>query len=96
MSASKSLYLKVWLVLLGLTAVMIILDRSPVGTAILRTVLVTAMLTKAGLIAAYFMHLRFERVALVMTVLIGLLVTGAVLFLFIIPDASRILSLSTA
>ena len=96
MSPSKNLYLKVWLLLLGLTAVMIALDRSPVATAVLRAVLVTAMLVKAGLIAAYFMHLRFERPALVVTVLIGLLVTGAVLFLFIIPDAPRILSLSTA
>ena len=94
MSSSKNLYIKVWLLLLVLTAVMTIVDRSPVAPIVLIGVLVLAMLLKAGIIAAYFMHLRFERMSLVLTVLIGLLVTGAILFLFLVPDARSILSLS--
>ena len=92
--SSKNLYIKVWLLLLVLTAVMTIVDRSPVAPIVLIGVLVVAMLLKAGIIAACFMHLRFERMSLVLTVLIGLLVTGAILFLFLVPDARSVLSLS--
>jgi len=94
MPRGKNLYIKVWLLLLLLTAVMTLVDRSPVAPAVLIGVLVVAMLLKAGLIAAYFMHLRRERMSLVLTVLIGLLVTGTVLFLFLVPEAWSILSRS--
>ena len=96
MPSNKNLHIKVWLLLLGLTAVMTFLDRISVTQSISIGVLVGAMLLKAGLIAAYFMHLRLERMSLVLTVLLGLLMTGAVLFFFLVPDALRILRLSTA
>jgi cytochrome c oxidase subunit IV len=49
-----------------------------------------AMMTKAAIIAGNFMHLRSERLPLVMTVVVGLLVVGAILFALIAPDAVRI------
>ena len=52
--------------------------------------MLVAMLTKASIIGANFMHLRRERVPLILTVVVGLLVTGAVLFALIAPDALRI------
>ena len=54
------LYLRIWGLLLGLTLVMVLLDRAALPWAVLVAVLVAAMLTKASLIAAYFMHLRFD------------------------------------
>ena len=48
------------------------------------------MLTKASIIGANFMHLRSERLPLVLTVVVGLLVTGLILFALIAPDAARI------
>jgi len=48
------------------------------------------MLTKASIIGANFMHLKAERVPLITTVVVGLLVTGAILYVLIAPDAVRI------
>lgn len=52
--------------------------------------MLAAMLAKASIIGANFMHLRAERVGLVVTVAVGLLLTGAVLYALIVPDAVRI------
>jgi caa(3)-type oxidase subunit IV len=89
------LYWRIWLILLVLTVGMIFLDQAPMGRGVVLTILVVAMLTKVALVTGYFMHLRFESLALGLTVAIGLLVTGAVLFLLIVPDAYRILDLSS-
>ena len=79
-----------WLALLSLTLMMLWLDSAPLARGLFVTAMVAAMLTKASLIAANFMHLRFEHRALVFTIVVGLLVTGAVLYMLIVPDAHRI------
>jgi cytochrome c oxidase subunit 4 len=52
------------------------------------TVLIGLSLIKAALIIAYFMHLRFERLSLVLT-LIPALVTCLCLLLIFFPDSFR-------
>ena len=49
-----------------------------------------AMPVKATVIAAYFMHLRFERWALVLGIVLGLPINAAILYVLIVPDARRI------
>ena len=44
-------------------------------------------LTKAALVAAYFMHLKFERVPLMVVVLSPLLLS-AILYIGLVPDAT--------
>jgi cytochrome c oxidase subunit IV len=53
------------------------------------------MLVKAGFIAANFMHLRFERPALIWIVAGSLLATASVLIAFLAVDALRIFRLSS-
>ncbi len=77
----------IWLVLLVLTLLMILLEGlelSTVGTVLL---LSTAMLVKAVLIAGWFMHLRYERLALVLSVVLGIVITAAFMYFLLIPDA---------
>ena len=92
--ASYRLYWIIWAVLLVLTVVMLFLDESPLARNVLIVVLVGAMLAKVILVAGYFMHLRFETFALGVTVIVGLLITGAILFVLIAPDAYHVLELS--
>ncbi len=87
-------YWRIWVILLVLTLVMVFVDQSPLSRGALILVLVAAMLSKAALIGAYFMHLRFETVSLVVTVVVGLLITGIILFALIAPDGLRALNLS--
>lgn len=85
------LYWIVWGVLLALTLVMMVIGSVTIPKALLLGILLVAMLVKASLIGGYFMHLRFERLSLVISVAAGLLLTGALLFLLIAPDGVRVL-----
>jgi cytochrome c oxidase subunit IV len=103
--AGYRLYWQIWLILLIVTLIMIFIDRPaamalagsepflPQGALVL--ILVLAMLFKATLIAGYFMHLRYERLFLGLSVLIGLLINGTILFGLILPDGLRILRMVT-
>ena len=86
-------YWAVWGMLLALTLVMLFLDSAPMPHALFVIIMVAAMLTKAGLITAYFMHLRYEHRVLQACLVVGLLINGAFLFFLIIPDANRILTM---
>ena len=83
-------YLRVWAILLGLTLIMIAVDRADLRFGFLAAALLAAMLIKASLIAGYFMHLRFEGRLLVWSVVTGLFGLGLILYLLLIPDGLRI------
>ena len=83
-------YWATWGVLLVLTLVMVVLDRAPLPPWSFLAVVLAAMLAKATLIAGAFMHLRFERRALVAMIVVGLLLNAVILFGLILPDAIRI------
>jgi cytochrome c oxidase subunit IV len=90
------LYWVTWFWLLILTILMIGFEVLHMPRFFLVLALVVFMLTKAAFIAGNFMHLRFERLNLIVTVIVGLLITGAVLFALISPDGLRVLHLSGA
>jgi cytochrome c oxidase subunit IV len=79
-----------WSVLLVFTVVMLAADTASLPRQAFVIFMLIAMLTKASIIGANFMHLKAERVQLVLTVVVGLLVTGTVLYVLIAPDAVRI------
>ncbi len=79
-----------WSVLLVFTVAMLWADSASLPRLAFVVFMVLAMLTKASVIGANFMHLKSERAPLITTVVIGLLVTAAILFVLIVPDAVRI------
>ena len=79
-----------WSVLLVFTVVMLWADSASLPRQAFVVFMLIAMLTKASIIGANFMHLRFERPGLVLTVIVGLLGMGGVLWVLIAPDAARI------
>lgn len=87
---SLKTYWQIWGMLLTLTLVMLLLDRAPMPPVLFVIVMVAAMLTKASLIVAYFMHLKYEHRFLQGAFVVGLLVTGVLLFAVLVPDALRI------
>lgn len=87
-------YWVTWGILLGLTLVMVGLDQAPMSRQLFVVVMLSAMLVKATLIAGTFMHLRVERVAFVLMVVVGLFVNSLILFGLIVPDAFRILEMN--
>jgi cytochrome c oxidase subunit IV len=83
-------YWLTWLVLLVFTAAMLWADTASISRAVFVGFMLTAMVTKASIIGANFMHLRSEHPGIVATVVVGLLVTGVILYVLIAPDAARI------
>lgn len=79
-----------WAVLLALTLVMLVLDGASIARTPFLLLMLVAMSVKASLIAGTFMHLRFERTGIVLTVVVGLFVLALVLYVLIVPDAARI------
>ena len=80
----------VWGALLALTLTMVVLDQAALPRPAFVPLMLGAMLVKATLIAAYFMHLRFERWPLVLGIVLGLPINAAILYVLIVPDALRI------
>ena len=89
-------YWTAWAVLLGITLTMVWADGAAIPRMAYLLVMVGAMLLKASIIGGNFMHLRSERLPLVLTVVVGLLVTATVLFALIAPDAMRIHDMTSA
>ena len=87
-------YWLIWLVLLVLTVVMFLVGQGFFSRAVIVPLLLVAMSVKAGLIGGYFMHLRFEKFMLALTVALAIVLTALALFLLIAPDGARILRLS--
>ncbi len=87
-------YYVVWSALLALTIVEVILAYQQLSVGIMLTLLIGLSLVKAGLIIAYFMHLRFEKVSLTLTLIPALVICISLLFILFI-DSLRILDLGT-
>lgn len=83
-------YWLTWGVLLVFTMVMLGADAASIPRTAFVVFMIGAMLTKASIIGANFMHLKSERLPLVLTVAIGLLATGTLLYVVIALDAARI------
>lgn len=85
---TTKLFLAVLGALLVLTLVEVLLAYIQVSLVLMLVILVGLSLIKAVLIVAYFMHLRFERLTLVLT-LIPMLVVCICLLLVFFPDSFR-------
>jgi len=82
-------FTKVWVALLVLTGIEVFLAYEQVPTMIMLTALVGLSVIKAALIIAYFMHLKFERLSLFLT-LFPMLIFCILLMLIFLGDATRI------
>ena len=82
------LFLNVLLGLLVLTIIEVALAYVHVPLTLMLIILIGLSLIKAALIMAYFMHLRFERMSLVLTLVPALVVCICLLFI-VFPDSFR-------
>lgn len=79
-------YWMVWLALAVLTVIELTVARVPHAKAFVIISLCALALTKAALVALYFMHLKFEKYALILIVL-SPLVLSAIVYIGLVPDA---------
>jgi cytochrome c oxidase subunit 4 len=87
-AGSNKLFISIWVWLVVLTLIEIFLAYRPMSTVIMLTVLLGLSIIKAALIMAYFMHLKFERLSLILT-LVPMLVVCIILLFAFFPDSFR-------
>ncbi len=88
--ATNKLVLWVWTWLLVMTLVEVWLGYVQVGLALMLTLLVGLSVVKAALIIAYFMHLRFEKLSLFLTLWPVTVLCFILIILFFFPDGFRV------
>jgi cytochrome c oxidase subunit IV len=84
---SEALYHKIFWYLLALTILEVIVALLPLPTLVKGILLVGMALGKAGLVAMYFMHLRFERLSLAVIAFTPLVICVFLVFM-LTPDLS--------
>ncbi|MEO7653120.1 MAG: cytochrome C oxidase subunit IV family protein [Bryobacteraceae bacterium] len=82
----------IWVILLVLTAIEVLLAYKQVPVAIMLIALIGLSVVKAAMIIAYFMHLKFERFSLFLT-LFPMLIFCILLMFIMMPDSARALSM---
>lgn len=87
-SGTNKLFVSIWVWLVALTLVEIFLAYKTMPVHIMLTVLLGLSIVKAALIVAYFMHLKFERLSLILS-LVPMLVVCICLFFVFFPDSFR-------
>lgn len=91
----KAQFFWVWGGLLGLSAIEVVLAYKQVFTpAKMLGVLLALSIVKAGLIIAYFMHLKFEYPGMRFVLMSALIACLALMVVFF-PDAFRVLHLGS-
>lgn len=85
-------FVYVWVWLLVLTCLETFLAYEQLAVKIMLSLLMGLSVIKASLILAYFMHLRYERRSLTLTLLPGLLFIIVLLLVFF-PDSLRLYSM---
>ena len=88
-AGSNRLFISVWIWLLLLTAFEVFLGYIHLPVVYMLTILMGASIIKAALIVAYFMHLRFERLNLVLTIVPAVVVCICLMLLVFFPDSFR-------
>ena len=91
-AGSNRLFTFIWIWLVALTLIEILLAYRPMSTILMLTILLGLSIIKAALIVAYFMHLKFERLSLILTIVPMLVVCICLLFVFF-PDSFRSMGL---
>jgi cytochrome c oxidase subunit 4 len=85
-----SLMVMIWIGLVVITGIEVLLAYNNVAPAIMLTVLVGLSIIKAGLIMAYFMHLKYERFVLVLWLVPAFMFCVMMICIFFFPDSLRL------
>jgi cytochrome c oxidase subunit IV len=90
---STKLFVWVWVWLLLLTALEVFLAYERLEVHLMITILVGLSLVKSALIMSYFMHLRFERLGLVLLLIPAMVFCICVMLVVFFPDSIRLMNL---
>jgi len=88
-TGTNRFFISVWIWLLALTGFEVFLGYIRLPVVYMLVILMGASIVKAALIVAYFMHLRFERLNLVLTIVPAVVICICLMLLVFFPDSFR-------
>ena len=89
LEGTKRLFMFVWGWLLALTLIEVVLAYRQLEIKVMLALLMTLSVIKASLIISYFMHLRYEKRSLALTLMPALVFVIAMMFI-VFPDSIRL------
>jgi cytochrome c oxidase subunit IV len=89
--ATTKAFITVWFALLFMTGVEVVLAYVQPPVLVFLTALVGLSVVKAALIIAYFMHLKFEKLSLFLTLFPMLILCIILMLLMFMPDSNRLM-----
>jgi cytochrome c oxidase subunit 4 len=90
--AKASLFVMVWIGLVAITGIEVFLAYEHLAPGIMLTALVGLSIIKAGMIMAYFMHLKYEKFILVLWLVPAFMFCVLMICIFFFPDSLRLAS----
>ena len=91
--ATAGTFVWIWIWLVGITSVEVFLAYEHLRPALMLTILIGLSVIKAALIMSYFMHLKFEKLSLVLWLVPALVFCISMMLMLFFPDSGRLLNL---
>jgi len=88
--AKGSLFVAVWIGLVALTGIEVFLGYKNLAPGIMLVLLVGLSIVKAGLIMAYFMHLKYEKFGVSLLLVPAFMFCVLMICIFFFPDSLRL------
>jgi cytochrome c oxidase subunit 4 len=91
--ASVGTNLAIWIGLVAITFLEVFLAYKQLQPSIMLSILVVLSVVKAAMIMSYFMHLKFEKLSLVLWLVPAMIFCICMMFIFFFPEAFRLLQM---
>jgi cytochrome c oxidase subunit 4 len=91
--ASVGTNIAIWVGLVAITFLEVFLAYKDLEPRLMLTILVILSVVKAAMIMAYFMHLKFEKLSLVLLLIPATIFCLCMMFIFFYPEAFRLLQM---
>jgi cytochrome c oxidase subunit 4 len=91
--ASVGTNLAVWIGLVAITFLEVFLAYEQLQPSVMLSILVVLSVVKAGMIMSWFMHLKFEKLSLVLLLIPAMIFCICMMFIFFFPEAFRLLQM---
>jgi caa(3)-type oxidase subunit IV len=91
--ASVGTNLAIWVGLVAITFLEVFLAYKQLEPTVMLSVLVVLSVVKAAMIMSYFMHLKFEKLSLILWLIPAMIFCIMMMFIFFFPEAFRLVQM---
>src|SRR5579863_7044173 len=91
--ASVGTNIAIWIGLVAITGLEVFLAYEELQPSVMLSILVVLSVVKAAMIMSFFMHLKYEKLGLVLLLIPATIFCLCMMFIFFFPDAFRLLQM---